>query len=351
MNKINIYIVMTPFQMLSAIEAKEYHKDFDSLLVIKYTDNKKNNKLIENLLILSNWDKIIRISYKLSIIEDFKILYQIGQLKKREQIIYRIFIGCPFDRNSQWFCEKLNIKECFMLDDGIRTLDHQKRVFSKEEYFQRDDTLDKTIEKNLFSKSKNLLKLFAIEYIFRLKERNTIKYNLFTCFDLKAHKKQKVIQHKFSYIKNIALEINQNKNTVYFYGSPISEVNIVSFTSEMNMIKQVNHFYLKKGKKLFYIPHRTDSNEKIVHIKKLGIKIKRFNNIAEVEPIINKTLPSDIASFISTTLLTLGKIYQYNSIISFKIPESLIERNDKKVAINDLYTEYENNIKVIPLNI
>lgn len=351
MRKINIYLVMTPFQMLSAIEAKEYYKDLGSILVIKYTSSKKNNKLMEKLLLLSKWDKIVRIQYRLSTIEDFKILYLIAQLKKIEQEISSVFVGCPFDRNSQWFCEKLNVKACFMLDDGTRTLDHQKNLFAKGEYLQRNDVLDKTIEKNLFKLGKNLLKLFAIKHLFGLKEKNAIKYNLFTCFDLKAHEGQKIIQHRFNYIKSIALGLTQHKDIVYFYGSAISEVNIVKLDSEINMIKKINNLYLKKEKKLFYIPHREDSKEKLEQIERIGIEIKRFDFIAEVEPIISKTLPSDIASFLSTTLFTLGKIYKYDSVISFRIPENLIVRDDKKNAINNLYVEYKNNMKVVPIDL
>ncbi len=350
MRKINIYLVESPFQLLSAIEAKEYYKKFYSLLIIKNIANYKNNILMEKMLSLSKWDKVVKIDYKLPpVIIDFQFLYQIKKLKKREEQINAIFVGYPQTRAFQWFCEKLNVNKCFILDDGIYTLELQRKFFSRGNYLQTSDILDKNIEKSFIKRSKNFLKLFAINYIFGLKESKKFTYNLFTCYNLKAHPNQIVVSHKFNFIKSKNSFFKFNKNIIYFYGSPLSEIKIVKFDTEIYMLEKILSFYLEKGKKLFYIPHRGDSEKKLFYIKKIGIEIKEFDSVAEIEPIISKNIPSGIASFFSTALFTLSKIYDYESIISFKIPQNLIIREDKKESINEIYKEYEKYMQVVDL--
>ena len=87
-------------------------------------------------------------------------MYFCVKFKKIEKRINSVFIGCPFDRNFQWFYEKLTVDKCFMLDDGTRTIGHQKNLFPNGNYMQRDDLIDRSIEKNTLKRTKNTLKIF-----------------------------------------------------------------------------------------------------------------------------------------------------------------------------------------------
>ena len=348
MRKINIYLVESPFQLLSAIEAKEYYKNFDSIIIIKNVADRKSNELMEKMLTLSKWDKTVKIDYPTPTVMDLQFLNQIRKLKKIEKDINAIFIGFPQTRAFQWFCEKLNVNNCFILDDGTHTIELQEKFFSQGNYLQGSDILART-EKSFLKRCKNLLKLFAIRYFFGLKESKKFSYNLFSCYNLKVNPQQSVILHNFEHIKSKISSYKRLENRVYFYGSPLSEIGIIKYDSEIEMLEKINSFFLKKEKKLFYIPHRSDSEEKIDHIQKLGIEIKKIDIIAEVEPVISKTVPSDIASFYSTAIFTLNKIYNYDSVTAFKIPQNKIMREDKKDGIQEIYKEYAKYMNIVDL--
>jgi len=350
MRKINIYLVESPFQLLSAIEAKEYFKSFDSLLIIKNVLDNKSNELMEKLISFTTWDKIIKINYTIATIVDFHFLYNICKLKKKKQKIEYIFVGFPRTRGFQWFCEKLNSRKCFILDDGTHTIELQKNFFLYGNYLQGKDRLDKKIDKNLVRHSKNLLKIFIIKYFFGLKNTRNIKYNLFTCYNLEVIPGQQIVQHSFEYIKSKISSFTFYKDTVYFYGTPLSETGILQLNVEINLLKKIIYFYKKKKKRLLYIPHRIDSIMKVRLIEKEGIEVKKFSFIAEIEPIMSQTLSSEIASFFSTVLYTLPKIYPYDNVTSFMLQEDMIIRDDRKKAIKEIYKEYEKYMNVILLN-
>ncbi len=348
MRKINIYLVESPFQLLSAIEAKECYKNFDSMIIIKNVADRKSNELMEKMLALSKWDKTIKIDYHAPTVMDLQFLNQIKKLKKIEKDINAVFIGFPQTRAFQWFCEKLSVNNCFILDDGTHTIELQKKFFSQGNYLQGSDILSKA-EKSFLKRGKNLLKLFTIRHFFGLKESKNFSYNLFTCYNLKANPQQSVVLHNFEHIKSKISSCKRLEDRVYFYGSPLSEIGIVKHDSEIKMLKKINNFFLKKDKNLFYIPHRGDSEEKIFSIQKLGIEIKTIDIIAEVEPIISKTVPSEIASFYSTALFTLNKIYDYDFVTAFKIPQDEIMREDKKDGIKEIYKEYAKHMQIVDL--
>ena len=340
MNNINIFLVRSPFQLLSAIEAKEYFKNEYSILIIGRVILRDGDKLMNSMLSLSKFDKIIKITNELSYIEGLKILLFIRLQKLYNRKINKIFVGFPEEAMFQWICENIYAEKYFIIDDGIHTFALQRDFFSKGNYLQREITKESSLQ--VFKK--NIKK-----YLFGIDSVNIIKYNLFTCFNIKKLSNQVVIIHHFQYIKKLVNSIKLLNNTAYFYGAPLSEDNIITIENELNLLININNLYIKKDKKLYYIPHPRDSQNKINLIDKMGIKIKYLSNIAEVEPIIFKNQPTQIASFLSTILFTLPKIYHYEEVIAFKIPNEHI--SSRLQAIEKLYNEYEKDkdIKVISI--
>lgn len=358
MPDVNIFLVESPMQLLSAIEAKEYFKEYDSLLIIKRVhreiDNDRYEKAMDTLESFSEWDQVIKIPYRLS---TFAILDHLYRIRKKKQKINSIFLGSPRVRAFQWFCENLETSKCFNLDEGTTAIIFQNDYFINKDYMQESDfsyikesamSLSK-IRNNILQQIKNTFKIIIKRCIFGLNEYRKIKYNLFTTFDLNVNSEQEYVYNNYSYTKSIVSSFPKLKNMVYFYGSPLSEIGIINFDTEMKMLKKIHILYNEKGKTLFYMPHPSDSPEKISHIKRsLGIQIRQNTIAAEIDPILNKTLPDNIASFISTAIFVSAKIYDYDSVVSFRIPDHLIE--NKKEIIKKIYEEYEKTLKVVLLN-
>jgi len=340
----NIYLVESPMQLLSAIEAKEYFQDKNSLLIVKNVLKDDYNKVMSELITFSKWNKIIKIKYPLS---TYVMLYHLFKLKISKTKINNIFIGFPKTRTFQWFCENLNNNKIFLLDEGVATINFQNNFFIKKNYLQKNDFLYIKKEKKTIQKIKNIFKIFIKRYIFNLRGKNKIIYNLFSCFQLKINSEQEYYCNKYNYTKKQISNLNIKKDMIYFYGSPLSENNIINFNIEIKLLNKIKKNY--QNKILFYIPHPSDSKKKILYLQKIGFKIKKNDTMAEIEPIKSQILPEEISSFLSTTLYTLPKIYHYTQVLAFKIPNEHI--NSRLQAIEKLYNEYEKDkdIKVISI--
>ena len=345
----NIFLVESPFQMLCAIEANEYFNSCESILIIKSVSDAKSNNLMLWLIdnYYNKWDNIIICNWQNPTLRDFFFMNLIRKIKKNYKINY-IFVGYPETRNFQWFCEKLEHNDSFILDDGTRTLLLQNKYMYYKNYLQKTDNYYiKNINLvSLAQKIKNMLKLFSIHYIFGLKDTNRIKYNIFSCFNVKLNDQQSFIKNNFTYIKNRIKNFEILQGNVYFYGSPMYEVGIIDFNNEINFLKEIYKYYNDNNKKMIYIPHRGDSTKKIEEIQKF-CDVKYSTSIAEIEPIINKQLPNEIATFFSTILFTLPKIYPIKKVVSFKFDERYILRGDSKESINEIYNQLKlENIQI-----
>ena len=339
----NIFLVESPFQILCAIEANEYFNRDRSILVIKSVPDTNSNNLMKWLVnnFYNNWDRVIFCNLQNYTLRDIFFMNLIRKIKRENKINY-IFVGYPETRNFQWFCEKLEHNGCFLLDDGTRTILLQNRYMYYKNYLQKSDNLDiQSINfVNLVNKTKNILKLFLIHCIFGLNNTKKIKYDMFSCFNIKLNDEQKFIQNSFNYIKQRFEKFTILQNIVYFYGSPLYEAEIISLENEIYFLKEIYNYYKNSNKKMIYIPHRVDSTKKIEEIKNF-CDVKYSTTIAEIEPIINQQLSNEIAAFSSTILFTLPKIYPIKRVVSFKFDEKYILREDRKESISEIYTQLE----------
>ena len=348
----NIFLVESPFQLMCSIEANEYFNKYKSILVIKNVANERSNQLME--WIISNyynkWDKVIVCNLQNNTLRDYFFMNLIRKIKNRYSVNY-IFVGYPETRNFQWFCEQIDNKGCFVLDDGTKTIYLQNQFMYHKDYLQKSDIyiMQNNSMYEKIKKLKNIVKLFSMKYLFNLNKSNPIKYNLFTCFNLKINNEQLIIKNDFSYIKSVFLDYKVIYDEVYFFGSPLSEVEIISLDLEIEFLKKVFNYYKDKNLKFIYIPHREDSLNKINKIKQF-CNILYLDTIAEIALMTNKQLPAFIASFISTVLFTLPKIYNFKNVTSFKIPYKYVIRDDRKKSINYTYEALKKeNIQIIDL--
>ena len=301
------------------------------------------------LVSFTKWDRIIKIPYRMS---TYFMLYHLYRLKNKKKQIHNIFVGYPKTRTFQWFCENLDPSNCILLDEGVFTIQAQRDFFFRKNYLQGNDFLNNNLHSSFISRYRHWIKLYIKNHLFGLSGTHKIKYDLFTCFDLEMNVDQKCIHNNYTYTKSKVSQIVKLDNTVFFYSSPLSEVGIVTFDVEMKILSFIHEHYEKRGKKIFYIPHPSDSKEKLEYIQDhMDIKIRQSTSMAEIDPIKSKQLPSDIASCLSTTLHTLGNIYNFESIKSFRIPNELIIHDGRREAIQKLYSEYEKNIEMVYLEV
>lgn len=339
--KNNLFIVESPFQLLSAIEARNMYTEDFCVLIIKYdAKNKISNKQMFSLKNFIYWDNIIEIK-PLFFNQEAKISLFILLLKNAlsKNNYYRIFIG---EFRSIWmrsFINTLNPKEHFVLDDGNVIIELQKKYLSMGSYphtSKWDDLLWKC--------GRLIISVLHINY-----SKNS-EFDLFTCFNIIPNsQKQKVLKHNFEYLKLNSQNKEIKKHTVYFFGGNLSETGIISEDEEISLLNKIIKYYRTNNYTFIYIPHRRENVKKIKRINDcLGSKILRFKYPAEYEFIISKSHPEIISSFFSTALYTVSQMFTFSSVDSFIIPHNKVNA----AFINDtsnIYKEYMKSMNMIQL--
>jgi len=296
---VNIFFVLSPLQLMNAIEAYEYFNCLDgqtkNILIIGYTLNKRNNQQIDNILLLYNkWDEVKRINIYYNMKELF--FYTLLLSRKFKNInVSRVFLG-EFRIDYSWIlANNANPKEIVLLDDGLGTL---------------------SINKNLTNQTGSSIKNIICKIV-GLKNAQRQIPAIFTIFKLPKDIPYKTIENKFSYFKKTFLEVcSKNENEVYFLGAPLADFGMVSQDYFFDSLKKIIHFY--KGKQIIYVLHR---RENLDNMKKMfpNMKFVVYDNIIEIEFLLKKKQPTHIASFYSAALYTLYAIYNINNVDVFKL--------------------------------
>ena len=329
-SKLNLYIVESPFQLLGAIEANKFFSE-RGLLVVKYNNKAKNinqlNKVLEIIESVS-YLYVIKVEPRIGNFDANIQLLLLLKILLRENLLFkRVFIGDYRSPHMRKFFDLLVPQQCFLLDDGIATID----IF--ENYIKNNKDY-----KDLGVKSLLKFVIYYLEFFFlRLHNlRTERKIHLFTCFDLESDsQKFQIIRHKFSSLNEFYQHGNNRVNAVYFYGSDLDVIGINN-NKEKEYLKCVIKYYKKKKISFYYLPHRYENINKLkIFEKECEITILNPLFPAEVEYLFSKKRPKHIASFISTVLFTLPQIGQFDSVVSFFPPVNTASRNyQDSLALN-----------------
>jgi hypothetical protein len=343
-DKSNIYIVESPFQLLSAIEARsEMASDFNEL-IIKYSVGRKkhrSNTQMVSLLKLTNWDKItvVRATYT-NFITNLKLLQLIRQYQC-ENIKY-LFIGEIRSWYMRQYSNVLTHDETFALDDGASTIIMQNSIIRNGSYYKVAGL------RASFKKYLNYILLFLI--LGRCWKINT-KINLFTCFNTTpSFDKQIIKTHDFKYLRNLFDNKHVMKNCVYFFGGAEDINGLITVKLLFDYLNKVQKYFQHRNIEMVYIPHRSDTKEKLDKIhQEIGCDTLRFDLPAEMAFAKMDYLPSNIASFGSTALYTVSKIYDYRErsiVFEFELQNLAAGHKEDYEA---LYINYTNNMTSVKL--
>lgn len=303
----NLFIIGSPFQLLSAISAKNKFNSKHNTLIVRYSSNDKNNDQLRRLIELEPWDKVIEIQKSL-----FNILYFLWIIRKYSKSTYyfeHLFVGDVRIPENLLALENINNNQSYLLDDGGVTITVQNVFF---------ENLDK-LNVGYLSKFRLLRK--QIYRIMRLNMYFVKQLDLFTCFELSPRLGQKIVFNDFSYIRGKLNLKNSasDKNVIYFLGTSMVENRFISLDYYYKIMNQINIYYKKLNKKILYIPHRIESSKKLSVLTNENFELLRFDNPVELEFIYRNINPINVASFFSTALYTLKIIYNPVSVDAFMI--------------------------------
>lgn len=354
--KTNLYIVESPLQALNALEISlNKNNDWNGIVYkVSLGEKKRNDSQIEAIIDKGDWD----LSYKLRPSKS-KLKRKVGHffdVKKIEKLISfhvdRLYIGEFRSRWMHFSRAALVPKEVWLIDDGAVTLNIIKKYLNDGIYYPKEIFRSRRILKKLLNLI--LYRQYENKRSYRLSDE---RIHLISSFvrESSLDRNPSVLVEKLAYKSLKVLyggESDQKviNDKVLFFGSKLSESNIVSLENEIEMISTINEYYKSRGKKLQYVSHRMDGHEKLMRLKTfLSKEVKEFEDVVELALLKSEWLPSEVAGFYSSALLNVSVIFPRMEITSFKLMEGSVI-SEKKKDIDNVYTAYRSfGIKVLDL--
>lgn len=291
----NIFMVTSPLQLMNAIEAIEHFKTHKNILVILYMERKSLSQ-IKKLIDFIDWEMIKYIPLPKSNRDRLffaKTVHdRLKEIKKRE--VNSIFVGDYKSAHLNHVVNFFKTQKIYLLDDGLAQLNYHHEM--------RNETYK--------------VKIRSMIYKLLFYKLDVIDYTFFTIFNIPN---EKVIKNNYDFFKK-NIQSKEIKNSVYFIGQPLVELEIMSVENHKKELVKIINFY--KAKDFIYVLHRRENEE---HIQQLALELdfeyKVFDTLIELEMINALFIPSDFATFFSTAIVTLPNFIKNAEYRVFKSQE------------------------------
>lgn len=331
----NIFMIESPLQLINAIEAKHHFsiKKEHAVLLILQAENENTMKQIANMVSKDEWADVQIIGSGTGKVTWITRLLSLRSVVKKYSRVDYIFIGDYRSDIMRDFVVSVEHKKVYLLDDGNVTI-RMFEMISNGRLPQ--DSGAKYLIKSAFKK------VLAPK---SPKNNEITNIAFFTTFDLKSDRME-IVRNNYEYFSSLSKD--QKKKPVFFFlGAPLSEKNVMD--SEDRYIEYLRDVksYLNETE-MVYIPHRSESPEKLDKIKKeLNISVTPIDTCIEFELTRNPYLPEGLGSFYSSALGTCHQIFK--DLIEIKAfylqPGDLAEKN--QAEIEKIYHYYGDFIDVV----
>ena len=307
LTKKSLLFVESPLQLLNAYEAVSYFDLENYIYLVRFSYNEANDQQIINLLYLlkinTNNIKHIYLRTIDRTLCDYSKLFFYRFKYVFIKNIDKIFIGNYESNFFKLIIKQFSKENIILLDDGAKTLSIQSQF------------------------------------------TNTKKYNLFTMYDIKALENQKIYINSYRQVLSKIKNLSIKQEEILFLGTKLSEAEIIEEGYYIKLIQNICNYY--SDKKIVYIVHRGESQEKLELIQKNeNILIKQLDYPIELYGLYENKMPFKVSSFYSTALLTMNKIYNLEAeCFKFNYSNSI-----HVSVIDEVYSFYQKEMKVINLD-
>ncbi len=302
----SIFIVKSPLQLMNAIEAKEHFKTEHNLLVLMNA-NATNDKQMQTVLALSEWDEIVTYAPKN---RNSTLLAQVALVHRLQRRgAYRYLFTGDYGTFNQVLMANLQVGEYYLIDDGTKSIEIHKALLDPS--------------KRGLSKKLKLLRYT----LFGLKSAFTKPLNFFTCYDLAPVAEEQIVPNDYAYLQSKFTPQEQTDDVIYLLGQNIDN-KWMKAGRYIEYLKRIKVYYT--GSTIIYMPHRHE----IISDELKALFDDRFvlqhNDIPiEIYFLAKNTYPNHIISFTSSALFNLEKIYAKAQIDAVVIhQEDLIKMHD-----------------------
>lgn len=323
----NLFFVSSPFQLMNAIEAREFFNCQNSILVLRDQENELAENHVERLLVESDWDHILRLSKLAKSIAMPRMPRLLRELKKLNK-------GLRFDRvfsaeYSTWrsavLLANLEFNEEVMIDDGTLTL------YEYEEHIKPHKVFSVAR-----AKKDLLLRLFGYKPARKVYPRENFK--IFTYFNIEQdaipieRNQFRCLSGRFS----LGAAYNPNGSIAYVGDGGTKE--LIKVDSYLSNLKEL--CVEKSSQTIYYFPHRNEGEE----VRQQLSLVKNLRYVETDLPIELQLTSisggiSGVYGTYSSALFSLAKIYPRIPIHVRKLTEDDILSNSSSFRRSLMHVE------------
>lgn len=308
----NTFLVLTPLQLINALEAKEFFGTEDNtLVVLRHTSLGYPVSMFRRLIEDGDWDHIYFLSTyddesftRVSIPYWTYLCYR--QRKRLDELVASLgatqglFIGQYHEPIARHFSNVLPYKTLYLIDDGTSTLE------TNDERKQVADS--RTLAEKLKAAAKNRM--------IGLRNEQAERVTFFTAYDIDARPGDTVVPNRYAHFRRRVAEVPPN-GEVWFLGEPLALDGYLAEETYLRYLKSAQRYY--RDKRFVYLPHSREQGADVERIKTtLGCEVRRFGLPIELALSRADRHPSDVASFISSALpncrIMFGSTLQLTSV-------------------------------------
>ena len=243
------------------------------------------------------------------------------------------------------FVANINYKKLFYLDDGVHTITTHQDIY-KHEYNKK---FTKQVYRP-FPKTLNFQKVRLIYLRSSLKADSVLKdLNFFTVYNLKQIDNEQIIKHNFSYARSLFINDDIPDDIVYVLGQPLVEQ--VGVEQKDYDIYLISLFEYYKKYNIVFIPHRLEKNsdEIMNFIDSNDIRLFIPDEPIEFYFLNHNIYPGNVASFITSALFNINKIFPKTNAKAFEINLITLDHHQQR-GISLIYEHFKNeNIYLVKM--
>lgn len=324
----NVFFVLTPLQLINALEAKAHFALEDTILIVlRHSSLGYPISMFKRLTDENDWDRI----YYLSTFDDERVtrinifywIYltrlqsrRLNKLAASIGPVTNLFIGQYHEPIARHWGNVLPHKTLYLLDDGTSTLE--------------------TVEARSITHlplSRRALMLNLKHFLQGIDDRQAEQVTYFTAYDIEAHPRDSVLHNRYANFRKLVTNV-PTSDEVWFLGEPLALDGYVTEATYLEYLERIFDYY--SGKRFVYLPHSREQRKDVERIGALlGCEVRRFGVPVEYALRSANPRPKEIASFLSSALpncqIMFGPTLHYTS---FHIePESFTAHEDFAASV------------------
>ncbi len=355
----NVFVIRSPYCYLNAIELKRKYdlEDDACILVIAYSaadsvDMEHFGRIVDS----DEWHRIEYIPQNVSAAQKKyssqktrkfrfpgekifflrKYVFQINRSLPEKKDVEKVVVQNIDDYVFLHIANQLEPDYLYCLDEGPKSL--WTTELRKHSYGRN------WIEQAGISFKRLAMSLFFGYKVAPLK--NTI---FFSCYDLAHGPTESLVRNSYDFLRAKAARLQPQEELIYFIGSSISEVGVVSEEYYLHSLARVKKDY--PNQKMVYIAHRADDENKLKNIEEnLGIPVVVFHIPFELQVAITGPVPRKIISFYSSVLVNMHTMFRgVVDVVSYRLPERKIAKRyrDEVNTVYDYFLEVREEYFII----